>query len=352
MLNELIKIRGKAMKIEMNTVYHLPTQAHEDDFLRQAEKQGILWYGRTKATEYRKWSKFKEEHCISVNSGTLDGWCDKPWFESHSSLPIIKWEIERSERLKKVRCIDNNGMSNLENGQIYEVELQYNDWAGKPLYRLKGVAGSKYATRFEDVVELDFKVGDKVVFARETDDNYICYNKNFDSGKAYEVKSNIGTHLLTTNNTNRLLYMPIECFDLAPEPKPIAKEQTTVKKVRCIDALFSQGRLKSSQIYEVTESVTSLGTKYYAVKGVEGTFFQNRFEDVVEEKYPQIEEIFGDTIVFNPPYTIAKLQVKYGLEKGKWFIGKAKCNPNDTYDKWTGFKIAHQRMRESKPCSK
>ena len=80
------------MKIEMNTIYHLPTRELEDEFLKQAEKQELLWNGR-KATETKLWSNCKEEYCIVVRDGRLDGWCDKTWFEATSSLPIVEWKI-------------------------------------------------------------------------------------------------------------------------------------------------------------------------------------------------------------------------------------------------------------------
>ena len=80
------------MKIEMNTIYHLPTRELEDDFLKQAEKQELLWNGRN-PTKTKLWSNCKEEYCIVVRAGQLDGWCDKAWFEATSSLPIIEWKI-------------------------------------------------------------------------------------------------------------------------------------------------------------------------------------------------------------------------------------------------------------------
>lgn len=81
------------MKIEMNTIYHLPTQAHEDDFLKQADKQDLRWISGTKATENKRWSSFREAHCISVTRGRLDGFCNKSWYKGMSSHPIIEWEI-------------------------------------------------------------------------------------------------------------------------------------------------------------------------------------------------------------------------------------------------------------------
>lgn len=103
------------MKIKMDTIYHLPTQAHEDDFLKQAEKQGLNWISGKKATENKRWSDFKEDHCVTVARGRLDGYCNKPWYEGMSSLPIIKWEIGFSKMDMQV------GQLYLQvNGSIYQ----------------------------------------------------------------------------------------------------------------------------------------------------------------------------------------------------------------------------------------
>ena len=245
--------------------------------------------------------------------------------------------------------------------------------AGPQLYELEDVKydASKRLLMFGRQLELaeepkpepEFKVGDFVKVTREivaTDIQHL--------GKVAKVikVTKIGDEYLCRLDGVSLLMYDFQ-LELAKEPKPLyqthimgewgkpeAKERATVKKVRCIDATYSRNLLETNKVYVIEgEGEDSLGREYYCFKstGVQ-RFHKSRFVDVVEEKYPIIEEIFGDTIVFNPPYTIAKLQVKYGPEKGKWFIGKAKCNPNDTYDKWTGFKIAHQRMRESTPCSK
>ena len=81
------------MKIEMNTIYHLPTQAHEDDFLKQAEKRNLRWGGDAKATKNKHWSTYKEEHCILVGNGRLSGWDCKSYFKGRYSNPIIEWKI-------------------------------------------------------------------------------------------------------------------------------------------------------------------------------------------------------------------------------------------------------------------
>ena len=81
------------MKIEMNTVYHLPTQAHEDDFLKQADKQGVAWspyLGTGKAPRPRT-NGF--DH-IRVGNNVLAGYDRKPFYKSvYPDLPTIEWKL-------------------------------------------------------------------------------------------------------------------------------------------------------------------------------------------------------------------------------------------------------------------
>lgn len=70
-----------------------------------------------------------------------------------------------------------------------------------------------------------------------------------------------------------------------------------------------------------------------------------------EPKYPIITTHMGEKVVFNPPYTIVICELKY-QGKNQRLIGKAKCHPTDTYDKWEGYKIAHERMTKAAPCTK
>ena len=74
------------MKIEMNTIYHLPTQAHEDDFLKQAWLQGY------NATEVRKWRD--EIYCVRTDHHNSAGHDKKGFYERvYPQLPIIEWKI-------------------------------------------------------------------------------------------------------------------------------------------------------------------------------------------------------------------------------------------------------------------
>ena len=74
------------MKIEMNTIYHLPTQAHEDDFLKQADKQGLRWKdSKLRADALRYWSN--EIYFIKADlSGLTFG-------DFQAFVPIIEWKI-------------------------------------------------------------------------------------------------------------------------------------------------------------------------------------------------------------------------------------------------------------------
>lgn len=96
------------MKIEMNTIYHLPTRELEDDFLKQAEEQGLTWSSGTRATKKKFWNN--EEHCISVLDDKL-GYSRKSFYEyAYPKFPIIEWKLGFTKadmqigQLYKVSC--------------------------------------------------------------------------------------------------------------------------------------------------------------------------------------------------------------------------------------------------------
>jgi len=135
---------------------------------------------------------------------------------------------------------------------------------------------------------------------------------------------------------------------IEPEPK---KEETIIKKVRCIDSEYSP--FNFGEIYEVERELED----FYYFKEIDtglGGWWKTRFVDAVEEpkpeiKYPIIEEFEGYTVVFNPPYTIVK---RRDICFRKNYEGKAKCCELDTYDKWEGFKVAFGKMKEVKGLKK
>ena len=77
----------------MNTIYHLPTQAHEDDFLKQAENQGVTWSPNLGNRVVQKpWSNGFD--FIRVNNNFLAGYDKKPFYEDRfPELPIIEWKL-------------------------------------------------------------------------------------------------------------------------------------------------------------------------------------------------------------------------------------------------------------------
>ena len=104
------------MRIEMNTIYHLPTQAHEDDFLKQAEKQGVTWspsFGD--GTVPKPWSN--GFNFIRVNNNFLAGCDKKPFYESvYPGLLIIEWKIGFTK-------------ADMQIGQAYKmINRQIQDW--------------------------------------------------------------------------------------------------------------------------------------------------------------------------------------------------------------------------------
>jgi len=84
------------MKIEMNTIYHLPTQELEDDFLKQADKQGIRWsVTNSRADVESHWNSHHVNYCVDTddNDGHLRYGNKKVYEKYFSTTPIIKWQI-------------------------------------------------------------------------------------------------------------------------------------------------------------------------------------------------------------------------------------------------------------------
>ena len=78
------------MKIINNAVYHLPTQAHEDSFLKQAEEQNIRWSSFARATTSRHWN-CTENYYIYHTDNELT-FSDTP-DNRVIPLPVIEWHI-------------------------------------------------------------------------------------------------------------------------------------------------------------------------------------------------------------------------------------------------------------------
>ena len=104
------------MKIEMNTIYHLPTQAHEDDFLKQAEKQGLPWWGNLgNATCFK--SRRNANSCVRVSENRLAGYDLKSFYKrEYPQLPIIEWKLGFTKK-------------DMQIGQAYKmINRQIQDW--------------------------------------------------------------------------------------------------------------------------------------------------------------------------------------------------------------------------------
>lgn len=79
------------MKIEINTAYNLPTKAHENDFLKQAKRQGFKWFGNSKVTNEHHWNS--SEYCIKVEADILYHGFKEQIQKSLPNEPIIEWKI-------------------------------------------------------------------------------------------------------------------------------------------------------------------------------------------------------------------------------------------------------------------
>lgn len=80
------------MKIESNTTYHIPTKAHEDNFLKQAEMQGFNWISGSKPTSKSYWEFQKEDYTITTElRDFFRGFLSS--IKSRNPEPIVEWEI-------------------------------------------------------------------------------------------------------------------------------------------------------------------------------------------------------------------------------------------------------------------
>ena len=181
---------------------------------------------------------------------------------------------------KRVKCIDSE-YSPFNFGEIYEVEREREDF-----YYFKEISngiGGWWKTRFEDVVECKFKIGDIIKPIEEYGGVLRASVTRFVDFDDWDIEIHV-TEDDAEKTCDYRLYVDSKYFELAEEPKP-------------------------------------------------------------EPQYPIIENIAGLKVVFNPPYTIVS---EYNACFRAKFEGKAKCYELDTYDKWEGFKVAFDKMKEVK----
>ena len=83
------------MKIKTNKVYHLPTQAHEQNFLKEADKLGFKWAStQTRADVESHWGSYEEEYVIYTRDGSLR-YGSKRFYEANPNNKdnVIEWKI-------------------------------------------------------------------------------------------------------------------------------------------------------------------------------------------------------------------------------------------------------------------
>ena len=84
----------------MNTIYRLPTQAHEDDFLKHAEKQGFWWGSGAKPTSKRYWKNCEQDfgcgqdYAILTRDSSFFKGCVSTFKGNNPDLPVVEWKID------------------------------------------------------------------------------------------------------------------------------------------------------------------------------------------------------------------------------------------------------------------
>lgn len=116
------------MKIEMNTIYHLPTQAHEQNFLKEADKLGFKWAStQTRADVESHWGSYEEEYVIYTRDGFLR-YGSKQFYEANPNNKdnVIEWKINFTKADMQIGQIYRT-----RDGSVFEWEtidaLTYND---------------------------------------------------------------------------------------------------------------------------------------------------------------------------------------------------------------------------------
>lgn len=83
------------MKIEKNKVYHLPTKKHEEDFLKQADKLGLMWAISKDVRSH--WEMYGEDFVIYTKYEVLR-YGSMSFYATHPRTylecgDVIEWQI-------------------------------------------------------------------------------------------------------------------------------------------------------------------------------------------------------------------------------------------------------------------
>ena len=99
------------MKIEINRAYFVPTQELEDDFLKRAEEQGILWRSGRKPTNGVGHATLQESLCICTLKDNRLVYSSLRTENIENNKEIIRWVVEQPKpeiiRLGNLKIVFN-----------------------------------------------------------------------------------------------------------------------------------------------------------------------------------------------------------------------------------------------------
>lgn len=231
-----------------------------------------------------------QDHGGNYSLQGVDGTWKKDRFEEISKdKPEMKKEDESSV-IKKVKCINNAGASDiLQEGKVYEV-VKIN--SNNNQYQLKVKDNLKSSAwwdvdRFEDVSE---KPAIKKVICIDHTNMQWALQK----GKVYEVIDQ-KDHKYRIKGTTEVEdeWFDSDRFKDINDGQSSANTSPAIKKVICIDP---SGQLQMGKVYEVIKNdpdpTGNHANDLYTLKGIDEEFFAHRFKDVDNraESTPKIKK--------------------------------------------------------------
>lgn len=92
---------------------HCDTEEKANYFLRECEREDIIWSGGDKATHHNNYSVHYEETCYFCRSKKIT-YCDREYFNK-KRIEIIKWKVKEMKELTFKEVI-----ANIKEGEVWE----------------------------------------------------------------------------------------------------------------------------------------------------------------------------------------------------------------------------------------
>ena len=149
---------------------HCDTEEKANYFLKECDKQGIIWNDGDKTTEINCWFWHKKNTSYACSCGKSKLVFDFLEYHKDKGLEIIKWEIDRMKELTFKEVI-----ANIKDGEV---------WENASLAR-----NLKEINRKGRLIRFVFTDTDRGSFAIYNDDTFILQRKEYsfeEAFKAYE----------------------------------------------------------------------------------------------------------------------------------------------------------------------